>query len=389
MKIGIVWEHGVSKWTMAPFEGLAKNHDVTVFVGEKNKYDTSEVVLKMQPLSKKQELLCAIQRPSLIRKHIEAPYKRFYFYLASLEKYITDDFDVIICHDGSRSLSSLIELKKTKPFKLVVSYLENIPFRSIYDPKTDIIKKRSWKHIDLLVPWCETIEKAIREEGVTNSIEIIPMGVSHDIFRPMPKDVDLCAQYGLDSEKFTFSYIGKLVSWKGVQHLLYAANVLRRKGITDFQITITGKGAQLGNLKKIIADAGLEDCVIFTGFLPYREVGRLHSIADCLVLPSVPIITWQEQFGMVLVEAMSCKKPVLAANSGSIAEVADGACLLHTPGNWRELAKDMETLMSDGALCEKLAEAGYRRALAEYGAARTSALYEEALLKLMSPLASR
>ncbi|MBZ0091502.1 MAG: glycosyltransferase family 4 protein [Sulfuricellaceae bacterium] len=382
MKIGIVWEHGVSKWTMAPFEGLSKNHDVTVFVGQKNKYDTSDVLLKKQALSKKEEFWCAVKNPRLAMKYLRAPYKRFYFYLLSLSQYITDDFDVIICHDGSRSLSSLTELKKIKPFKLVVSYAENIPFRSIYDDKTNVIKKRSWKCIDLLVPWCKTVEEALLEEGVNKMIRTIPMGVSHEIFRPLPKDTELCKRYGLDTSKFTFSYIGKLVSWKGVQHLLYAANVLRRRGVTNFQISITGKGAQLENLKKIISDAELDDYVVFTGSLPYREVGRLYSITDCLVLPSVPTITWQEQFGMVLVEAMSCRKPILAANSGSIPEVSQGACLLHTPGSWRELARDMEALMNDASLYENLAEAGYRRALAEYSDKRTSTLYEDALLEL-------
>lgn len=384
MKIGIVWEHGVSKWSMAPFEGLSKNHDVTVFVGKKNKFDVSTVVQDKVFLTRKDELLSALKNPAFAWQHLRTPYRRFYFYLNALARHITDDFDVIICHDGSRSLSTLTELKKTKPFKLVVSYAENIPFRSIYDDKTDLIKKRSWEYIDLLTPWCKTIEEALGEEGVSNKIRTIPMGVSHEIFRPQPKDLDLCKQYGLDPDKFTFSYIGKLVSWKGPQYILYAANLLRKRGINNFQIAITGKGAQLDNMKKIIADAGLSDCVVFTGFLPYEKVGRLHNLSDCLILPSIPIITWQEQFGMVLVEAMSCRKPILAANSGSIPEVAEGAALLHTPGNWHELARDMETLMNDRALCAKLGDYGYQRAISEYTAEKTSRDYENALNELLA-----
>ena len=51
MKIGIVWEHGVSKWTMAPFEELLDKHDVTVFVGEKNKFSTEGVRIPQQALT--------------------------------------------------------------------------------------------------------------------------------------------------------------------------------------------------------------------------------------------------------------------------------------------------------------------------------------------------
>lgn len=382
MKIGIVWEHGVSEWSMAPFEGLAANHDVTVFVGKKNKFDTSEVTLKKQRLSRREEALCALRNPAFSLTHLRTPYKRFYFYLNSLAYHITDDFDVVICHDGSRSLSTLTALKRIRRFKLVVSYAENIPFRSIYDEKTDLIKKRAWDEIDLLTPWCDTIKHALLAEGVRKPITPIPMGVCHDIFRPQPRDVELCRQFGLDPDKFIFSYIGKLVSWKGVQYLLYAANVLRQQGRTGFQISITGKGAQLDNLRKIVADTGLAEHVVFTGFLPYREIGRLYNLADCIVLPSIPTLTWQEQFGMVLVEAMSCRKPILASNSGSIPEVAEGASVLHAPGNWRELARDMVTLMDDPVLYENLAETGYRRALDEYSTARTSRLYEAALAEL-------
>lgn len=56
MKIGIVWEHGVSKWTMAPFEELLDKHDVTVFVGEKNKFSTEGVRIPQQALTRRGEL---------------------------------------------------------------------------------------------------------------------------------------------------------------------------------------------------------------------------------------------------------------------------------------------------------------------------------------------
>ena len=384
MKIGIVWEHGVSKWSMTPFEKLACDHDITVFIGRKNKFDTSEILLNKKYMTKKQEIILSLKNPRILFKYLGMKYKRFYFYLASLSKYITDDFDIIICHDGSRSLSTLTELKKSKKFKLVVSYAENIPFRSIYDPKTDLIKKNAWQYIDAVVPWCRTIEQALLEEGVTNKIVTIPMGVNQKTFYPLPKDLELCDQFKLDKEKFTFSYIGKLVSWKGVQYLLLAANTLVRSGIENFQITITGKGVQLENLKAIIKDAQLEKYIKFTGFLPYKEISRLFSITDCLVLPSVPTLTIQEQFGMVAVEAMSCRKPVLVADTGSLSEVAAGASLIHTPGNWRGLANDMQRILQDKDLYASLAETGYQRAINEYSAERTAMEYGKLLQDLVS-----
>lgn len=384
MKIGIVWEHGVSKWTMAPFEELLDKHDVTVFVGEKKKFSTEGVRIPQQALTRHGELRAALADPAFALAHLRTPYKRFYFYINSLRAAVDDSFDVMICGDGSRSLNTLATLKPSRRYKLVVSYSENIPVRSIFDAKTDLIKKRAWSAIDLLTPWCEHIRLGMEDEGVTPPIQTIPMGICQDIFQPREKDHALCAQYGLDPDKFIFSYIGKLVSWKGVQYLLYAAKVLKRQGRTNFQIAITGRGAQLDNLKKIIADLGLQEEVVFTGFLPYTEVGRLHNLADCLVLPSVPTLTWQEQFGMVLVEAMACRKPILGSRSGAIPEVSAGASLLHTPGDWRELATDMARLLDDPALCAQLGETGYRRVCERYTKQHTARQYEAALLRLLA-----
>ncbi len=368
MKIGILWEHGVSKWSMSPFEALMDEHEVIVFIGEKNKFDYSLVKLKKVIMSHSKEYLYALKNPiKAIKRIISNPYKKMDFYINTLDNLLDNSFDILITHDASRSLYTLCELKKTRNFKLIVSYAENIPFRSVYDEKTDYIKENSWDKVDLLIPWCNTISKALIQEKVPQEkIKVIYQGVNTDIFFPRPKDIELIDKFKISKNKFTFSYIGKLVSWKGVQYILYAANILRSQGINNFQILITGKGAQKSNLEHIIRKMELDDFVIFTGFVDYIDISKLFSIADCLILPSVPILTWQEQYGMVLVESLACNKPVLASKSGSIPEVVDKAGLLHTPGDWYELADNMKKIMNDTVFynglvkyCQKLVEERY------------------------------
>jgi len=357
MKIGVVWENAVSKYVASPFEEFASVHNVVVFIGENNKYDHSLVTLEKSYLTKKTEIKYILKNPiTAIKREVSNPYRRMDFYLNSLKFLIDDSFDIIVTHDGSRSLHTLCELKKTKRFKLVVSYAENIPFRSIYADKTEYIKSHSWKSIDLIIPWCKTIEQGLAQENISNEINTIYQGVNTDIFYPRPKDIGLINKFSLDGNKFTFSYIGKLVSWKGVQYILYAADILIKNGYTNFQITITGKGAQKENLKRIIKKMKLENYVHFTGFVNYIDISKLFSIADILILPSIPILTWQEQYGMVIVESFACGKPVLGSRSGSIPEVIENGGLLHTPGNWFELANDMIKVMTDEKIYDKLVE---------------------------------
>ena len=82
MKIGIVWENGVSKWMSQMFEPLTDipGTDVNVFVGDRNKFDVKNVKLKKQRLTHKEEMLLGLSGlPSSLTRIIHAPYKKMDF----------------------------------------------------------------------------------------------------------------------------------------------------------------------------------------------------------------------------------------------------------------------------------------------------------------------
>jgi glycosyltransferase involved in cell wall biosynthesis len=106
--------------------------------------------------------------------------------------------------------------------------------------------------------------------------------------------------------------------------------------------------------------------------VPYDEMPALYAGAEALVLASLPTKGWEEQFGMVLIEAMACGTPVVACASGAIPEVLGGAGTLVEPGDWRGLARVLASGAPGGA-------ADLARYSVDAAAERTAAAYARVL----------
>ena len=130
---------------------------------------------------------------------------------------------------------------------------------------------------------------------------------------------------------------------KGHHEVLRAIAALRAgldgaDGREDVRLMIIGAGPEEKRLRRHAAELGVGERVDFRPAVPYDEMVSLYSRASCLVLASLPTKGWEEQFGMVLAEAMAAGLPVVASASGAIPEVMAGQARLFEPGDWSELA---------------------------------------------------
>jgi glycosyltransferase involved in cell wall biosynthesis len=135
---------------------------------------------------------------------------------------------------------------------------------------------------------------------------------------------------------------------------------------------VVGDGPEGGRLRAYAEELGIADAVQFRATVPYDEMPALYASATALVLASLPTKGWEEQFGMVLVEAQAAGTPVIACASGAIPEVLAGAGTLVEPGDWRGLARAMAA--APGAPASDL-----ERFSVDAAAARTAAAYARVL----------
>jgi rhamnosyl/mannosyltransferase len=159
-------------------------------------------------------------------------------------------------------------------------------------------------------------------------------------------------------------FVGRLVPYKGVDVLLRALAGSHARAV------LVGDGPLRQQWEQLARDLGLESRVRFAGEASAFELAALYNACDMLVLPSV---TRAEAFGMVQLEAMACRKPVICTDlrSGVPWVNRDGLTgLVVQPSNPDALRGAIETLAADPALRRRMGEAGRARVIAEFSITR-------------------
>lgn len=199
--------------------------------------------------------------------------------------------------------------------------------------------------------------------SVLDRIAIIPCGVDLNKFTPLQtssEDNDLSRI----NKSHIILYVGKLIWYKGIEYLIQAMKTVL-ENVDDAQLIIVGDGPERSKLAALANELGVGEHVTFTGWVPDESLPKYYQIADLLVLPS---ISRREAFGIVLLEAMACGKPVIVSDIPGpnmvIKNNENG--LIVPPKNVLRLAEAIIGLLVDedrrkemGAHSRKLVEAKY------------------------------
>ncbi|MCD6291074.1 MAG: glycosyltransferase family 4 protein [Anaerolineae bacterium] len=207
-----------------------------------------------------------------------------------------------------------------------------------------------------------------------DKIDIIPNGVDPTPFQEVAQE-DLRgfrAMYALPEEQIVFN-VGRIVYEKGV-HVLVEAVPLVLAQMPTAKFVIAGRGPLLGQLRERAWKLGVGEKILFTGFISDEERNRLFYIADCAVFPSL-----YEPFGIVALEAMAAKCPVVVSEVGGLREVVKHAETGITiyPDNPDSLAWGIVHTLSRPDWARQRAENAYKMVLELYNWDRIAGLTVE------------
>jgi glycosyltransferase involved in cell wall biosynthesis len=203
------------------------------------------------------------------------------------------------------------------------------------------------------------------------TIQMIPNSVDTTRFCPVNdrRKADLRDKLGLPQAGKIAVYTGRLVSYKGLPLLLRVWQAIQDQHPEAYLVLVGTGGLDIHNceaeLKAYVEANGLQHSVHFTGSVHALRVPEYLQAADLFVFP-----TENDAFPSSLVEAMTCRLPVITTPVGAIKTIVTDQKngLLVQPGDFQQLREAIETLLTQPELAARLGQAGWQTVQDNYSA---------------------
>jgi len=212
-----------------------------------------------------------------------------------------------------------------------------------------------------------------------DKLVMVPNGVNTEVYTKIENN-DLRHfrnKFALPEEKIVL-FVGRLVHEKGIHVLVNAVPKVLEK--VNAKFIIVGNGYMREQLSNIVRHIGLTHKVMFTGFVDDETLRKLQKCADVSVVPSL-----FEPFGIVALEAMAAKSPVVVSDTGGLSEIVehDLAGVKVYPDNPDSLAWGIAKVLRDEAYANWIKTNAYKKVQEKYDwdkiAQKTKAVYEAVL----------
>ncbi len=257
-------------------------------------------------------------------------------------------------------------------------YLQSLIYRNLYAPKAKAVFFTWWnlpyraslplrmvEQFNLnqsrgAVAGNQDAADILREHGCTSPMIVLPqLGIDPVAFQRKDES-RLRKSLGLD--RFTIGFVGRLVEEKGVRVLLQAL-----AGVNfDFQVLLLGRGPLEDEIRAFANEHGWGERLKIVSGIGHTDIARYMNCMDVLVLHSLTMPFWKEQFGHVIIEAMSCETAVIGSDSAEVPNVIGDAGIVTPEKNVEALRGALTRLAASPELRRQIGKAGRARVMTKY-----------------------
>jgi glycosyltransferase involved in cell wall biosynthesis len=335
--------HHPTVWGLRPYEHLPERFSVRLAVTGRPVYSLDGLQLEQVPVRTVRDrvpggTLASVVTLGLPDRVLDA--ERAYM-------------GVDIVHTEELSLwftAQAARLKDRLGYRLVATVWETLPlldaFRNAHGRR---YRAETLSAVDLFMASSRRAQDSLLLEGVpAEKIVLSPPGIDLERFAQPP---------ATDVREHVILSAARLEWEKGHHDVLRALAALKRglvpapaDAVAGLRLMLIGSGPEEKRLRAHAAELGVADAVNI-GRVPYEEMPDLYSRSSALVLASlprsgcslypgdIPRCFWEEQFGMVITEAMAAGVPTILSTSGAIPEVAGKHAAYFPPGDWMAIAR--------------------------------------------------
>jgi len=223
----------------------------------------------------------------------------------------TEDFDVIHAHDWI-TVPAALRLKELtgKPLVLHVHSLETDRIGEFQDFTNNAV-------YELERLGMEAADRVVPVSEYTKKVAVKNYGIDPAKMMPVYNAINPAETFRIEkpTDEKLVVFLGRITYQKGPEFMIESATKLLSK-YKKVKFAVAGTGDKLDHLKAMVAQRGLKDKFVFTGFLPTPSVKQLLAQADVYFMPSV-----SEPFGLSALEAAQFDVPVIVSTQSGVSEV--------------------------------------------------------------------
>jgi glycogen(starch) synthase len=235
----------------------------------------------------------------------------------------TQEIDVIHAHDWLVAHAAItLKHMYNKPLITTIHATESGRWSGIHNKIQAYVHSMEW-YLNYESWRTIVCSQAMKDEVIGNynlpagKVDIIPNGIKRDKFLfPFPDARDFRRSIAADHEPLIVS-VGRMVPEKGFQILVDAAAEVLQE-IPQARFVIAGKGPMLEELRRRAQALGVADRVMLPGFVSDEDLLKLLRVADAAAYPSL-----YEPFGIVALEAMAARTPVVVSDTGGLGGIVE------------------------------------------------------------------
>lgn len=197
----------------------------------------------------------------------------------------------------------------------------------------------------------------IKQYGIKPSLIDVVYNAAKEVYQPVGLETQLETKQRVANGCDYFVYVGSIHPRKNIARMLAAFEIFKHQTGSSKKMVIVGRMAwHYKDVNDALAKMKHRDDVLFAGHVEPEELGRIVASAYAMVYVSL-----FEGFGIPIVEAMSCRIPVITSNISSMPEAAGDAAILVDPTSTNDIAEAMIKLVANKQLYNSLVERGQQQ----------------------------